>query len=464
VSVKPLAEMSKIHLIGIGGAGLSAIATVLLQQGYQVSGSDIQPSPVTERLQKMGATVFIGQQPENLNHRPDVVVVSSAIAPTNPELVAANRRGLTVTKRAEWLGQMMQGNVGIAVAGTHGKTTTTAMTAFILQQAGQQPTYIVGGFIPQLSTNAAAGQGQAFVIEADEYDHTFLGLRPKIAVVTIVEWDHPDIFPTAQDLARAFADFVQLLPAGGLLVGCGDASGVQEVLKHSQAQVVTYGLEPANTWQAVDLKPNRRGGYSFKVVQSHAPDRPVAEVSLAVPGKHNVLNSLAALVVADTQGVALPQAAEMIGQFQGVGRRFEQKGEVNGITVIDDYAHHPTEIKATLAAARTRFGQRPIWAVFQPHTFSRTTALLDDFVGAFTHADHVIVVDIYASRERDEGLISSRDIVEKMRHPDARYIGPLTEAADYLSTHLAPSDVLITLGAGDGDQVGALVLEKLGAT
>jgi len=455
--------MSKIHLIGIGGAGLSAIATVLLQQGYQVSGSDMQPSPVTERLQKMGATVFIGQQPENLNHRPDVVVVSSPIAPTNPELVAANRRGLTVSKRAEWLGQMMQGNVGIAVAGTHGKTTTTAMTAFILQQAGQQPTYIVGGFIPQLSTNAAAGQGQAFVIEADEYDYTFLGLRPKIAAVTIVEWDHPDIFPTAQDLARAFVDFVQLLPADGLLVGCGDAPGVQGVLRHSRARVVTYGLEPANTWQAVDLKPNRRGGYSFKVVQSHAPDRPAAAVSLAVPGKHNVLNALAALVVADTQGVALPQAAKIVGQFQGVGRRFEQKGEVNGITVIDDYAHHPTEIKATLAAARTRFGQRPIWAVFQPHTFSRTAALLEDFVGAFTHADHVIVVDIYASRERDEGLISSRDVVEKMTHPDARYIGPLTGAADYLSTHLAPPDVLITLGAGDGDQVGAWVLEKLGA-
>lgn len=451
--------MSNIHLIGIGGAGLSAIATVLLQQNHTISGSDIQASAATERLSRMGATISIGHRPENLSNNPDVVVVSSAIAPDNSELQEAQRRGLTVTKRAEWLGRMMQGYTGIALAGTHGKTTTTAMTAFVLEQAGLQPTYIVGGFVPQLNSNAAAGQGDAFVIEADEYDYMFLGLRPKIAVITIVEWDHPDIFPTPDDTVRAFKDFVQRVPADGLIIGCGDAPGVRRVVAHSQAPVVTYGLHPENTWQAVNLQPNRHGGYSFQVLYQ---DSHVAELSLVVPGHHNVLNALAALIVAHRQDVDVEQAAEILGRFQGVGRRFELKGEANGITVIDDYAHHPTEIKATLAAARTRFGTRPIWALLQPHTFSRTLSLLDEFAAAFADADHVIVVDIYASRERDEGQISSRDVVQRMNvHPDARYIGPLSEAADYLAANLSAPAVLITLGAGDGYKVGEWVLESL---
>jgi len=455
--------MSSVHLIGIGGAGLSAIATVLLQQKYQVSGSDIQASPATNRLTKMGATVFIGHRAENLANNLDVVIVSSAIAADNPELIEAHQRGLTIKKRAEWLGQMMQGQVGIAVAGTHGKTTTTAMTAFLLEEAGQQPTFIVGGFVPQMNTNAAHGQGRAFVIEADEYDHTFLGLRPGIAVITIVEWDHPDIFPTFQDLSRAFVDFVQLVPPDGLVISCGDAPGVAEVIQHSKAQVMTYGLESSNDWQAIDLRPNKRGGYDFRVVHPHASDQLEVTVSLAVPGFHNVSNALAALIIAENQGVDLSQAAEILSQFQGVGRRFEVKGEVNGIIIIDDYAHHPTEIRATLAAACTRFGERPIWAVFQPHTFSRTLSLFDGFVQAFSDADHVIIVDIYASRERDEGLISSQDIVKQMTHPDAHYIGSLTEATDYLLTHLTPPSVLITLGAGDGYQIGEWVLERLRA-
>lgn len=453
--------MQHIHLIGIGGAGLSAIATVLLQQGYRVTGSDIQASSVTARLTKMGATVFIGHRVENLESDPDVVVISSAIGSDNPELIEAQRHGLTISKRAEWLGQMMRGQVGIAIAGTHGKTTTTAMTAYVLQEAGVQPTYIVGGFVPQMKANAAAGQGKAFVIEADEYDHTFLGLHPEIAVVTVVEWDHPDIYPTFQDLSFAFADFVQLVPPDGLVIGCGDAPGVRDVIRHSKGQVITYGLHEENDWQATDLQANKQGGSDFKVARPGSSNSSAVTVSLAVPGLHNVSNALAALIVADNQGVDLSQAAEILSQFKGVDRRFELKGESNGITIIDDYAHHPTEIRATLAAARTRFGERPIWVVFQPHTFSRTISLFDDFVGAFGEADHVIIVDIYASRERDEGLISSQDIVNRMTHPDARYIGSLNEATDYLATHLTPPAVLITLGAGDGYQVGEWVLESL---
>lgn len=452
--------MSTIHLIGIGGAGLSAIATVLLQQGHRVSGSDAQASAATARLSAMGATIHIGQRADNLAGEVDVVVVSSAIAPDNPELQAARQRGLTVVKRDRWLGQMMAGYRGIAIAGTHGKTTTTAMTAFVLQEAGLQPTYIVGGFIPQLGAGAAAGQGDVFVIEADEYDHMFLGLRPEVAVITIVEWDHPDIFPSPQVLQQAFVDFVQKVPAHGLVIGCGDAPGVPAVLARAGATTVTYGLQPANDWQAIDLKPNRRGGYDFKVRSPEAGQAAVP-VSLRVPGQHNVCNGLAALMAAQHDGLELDRAAELLGRFEGVERRFQRKGEANGIIVIDDYAHHPTEIKVTLAAARTRFGQTPLWVAFQPHTFSRVISLFDDFVSAFADADHVIVVDIFKSREKDEGLVSSRDLVERMAHPDVRYIGSLTEAAAYLASHLTPPAVLLTLGAGDGYQIGEWVLDQM---
>lgn len=456
--------MAHIHFIGIGGAGLSAIATVLLQQGYTVSGSDMQSSPVTDRLVRLGATVYIGHRPKNLAGPPDTVVISSAIPGDNPELVAARQTGLPVMKRADWLGQMMAGKTGIALAGTHGKTTTTALAAFVLKEAGHDPTYIVGGFVPQLDSNAAAGKGPAFVIEADEYDHMFLGLQPQIAVVTVVEWDHPDIFPAPEAMHRAFEAFVRRVPAGGLVIGCGDDPGARAALAAARAKTVTYGLQDGNHWQAVAVRPNQQGGYSFTITrhgEDAGPKPAVAICSLAIPGLHNVKNALAVLIVADYLGINPVQAAGIIGRFTGVGRRFELKGEANGITVIDDYAHHPTEIRATLAAARARFGDRPIWAVFQPHTFSRTLALLDDFAAAFEHADHVIIVDIFPSRETDEGLVSSKNIIEKMTHPDARYIGPLNQAAGYLSARLEPPAVLLTLGAGDGYQIGEWVLERV---
>ncbi|MCQ3979952.1 MAG: UDP-N-acetylmuramate--L-alanine ligase, partial [Anaerolineae bacterium] len=307
----------------------------------------------------------------------------------------------------------------------------------------------------------AAGQGDAFVIEADEYDYMFLGLRPEVAVVTNVEWDHPDMFASPQILTRAFEDFVRLIPPHGLVIGCGDDPGARQVLAQAAAPTTTYGLRPENEWQAVDIQPNPRGGHDFKIKHTLASSPPRVPASLSLPGLHNVSNTLAALIAAERCGVELAQAAEIAGHFTGAGRRFELKGEVNGITIIDDYAHHPTEIKATLAAARARFAGRPIWAAFQPHTFSRTLALLDDFAQAFADADHVIITDIFASRETDEGLVKSSDILARMRHPDARYLGGLAEAADYLAAHLAAPAVLITLGAGDGYLIGESVLEKL---
>jgi UDP-N-acetylmuramate--alanine ligase len=468
-----------IHLIGIGGAGLSAIATVLLEQGTTVSGSDLRASPVTERLARRGATVHIGHAAANLGDA-DLVVVSSAVPAGNPEVDEARRRGIPVVKRAEWLGRMMTGKRGVAVAGTHGKTTTTAMIALVLRDAGLSPTFIVGGDIPQLGTNAAAGSGDVFVIEADEYDHTFLGLRPEVAVVTVVEWDHPDCYPTPESMAEAFRQFVELVPPGGLVVGCGDEPSVQDLLnlepkargrgmtadrrpqtaeiggRSAAPGTQTYGLNTGNDWRAVELHPNTRGSYNFTVERL---GEWLGEVSLAVPGTHNVKNALAALVVADRLGVPFDQAATTLAGFTGVGRRFEVKGEAGGVLVVDDYAHHPTEIRATLAAARVRYPDRPIWAVFQPHTYSRTRALLDGFAAAFGDADHVVVVDIFPAREADDGSVSSRDLVARMQHLDAHYVGSLDEAATFLAGRLRPGDVLITLGAGDGYRVGEGILD-----
>jgi UDP-N-acetylmuramate--alanine ligase len=272
------------------------------------------------------------------------------------------------------------------------------------------------------------------------------------------------MFPSPQVMSDAFVDFARLVPAHGLIIGCGDEPGVRQVLTQAAAETTTYGLLPENDWQAVDIQPNQNGGHTFKIMhhsQTFKPSTCNLQLATAVPGLHNVANALAALIAADRCGVELARAAEIIAQFKGVGRRFEIKGEINGVTVVDDYAHHPTEIKATLAAARTRFAGRSIWAAFQPHTFSRTQALLDDFAGAFGEADHVIIVDIFASRETDQGLIHSSDILARMSHPDACYIGSLAEAADYLATHLTSPEVLVTMGAGDSYLIGVRVLDDL---
>jgi UDP-N-acetylmuramate--alanine ligase len=354
------------------------------------------------------------------------------------------------------------------------------MIAFILRDAGLDPTFIVGGDIPQLGTNAAAGQGDVFVVEADEYDHTFLGLRPEIAVVTVVDWDHPDCYPTPESMQAAFQQFVALLPPHGLLVACGDEPSVQELLREA-GRLMTYGLNEGNEWRALNLQLNARGGYDFTIstnlptYQSTNPPTyqptnlsafqpsslPTIHASTAVPGVHNVKNALAALAVAHWLDVPVAQAADSLAAFTGAGRRFEIKGEGGGVLVVDDYAHHPTEIRATLAAARACYPGRHIWAVFQPHTYSRTRALLSDFAAAFADADHVVVVDIFPARETDDGSVSSRDIVGRMEHPNARYIGALDGAADFIVDHIRSGDVLITLGAGDGYRVGEIVIDRL---
>ncbi len=476
---------ARIHLIGIGGIGLSAIARVLLEEGRRVSGSDLKLSPITDALADLGATIHQGHRAENVGHA-DLVIVSSAIPADNPEAAAARASGIPVVKRDWMLGRMMEGRFGIAVAGSHGKTTITALIALVLTEAGLDPTFIVGGIMENLGTNARAGRGEHFVIEADEYDRTFLGLKPRIAVVTNIEMDHPDCYPRLDDLVEAFREFVNLVPAEGCIIGCGDEERVKGILRAGgqgsrgalklkaqssklKAQkgskgagwqgpsVVTYGLGEGVDWRAVDIRSNEGGGSSFVALHE---GQPVGDFALSIPGLHNVQNSLAVLAVAHQVGLDLAGVGETLRSYRGVQRRFEVKGEANGIVVIDDYAHHPTQIRTTLRAARERYPGRTIWAVFQPHTYSRTRALLGEFAASFADADHVVVTDIYAAREFDDLGVSAADIMARMRHPDARYIPGLDEAAGHLLDHLKPGDVLLTLGAGDGYKVGEEVLAR----
>ncbi len=447
-----------VHIVGIGGAGMSAIATVLLERGYRVSGSDQRESPSTQALRNRAAQVWIGHRAENVGEV-DIVVVSSAIKEDNVELVAARQRGLPISKRAQLLGWLMQGAVGVAVAGTHGKTTTTAMIASILTSAGRDPSFIVGGTIAGLRTPAHAGRGREFVIEADEYDRTFLGLTPSVAVVTNVEHDHPDCFPTFESMLEAFRAFVGLLPEGGLLVVCGDDAQARGLLEfRGSRDVVMYGFGRDVTWQATDLRANHVGGSDFLVARDGST---AGLLRLRVPGRHNALNALAALAVTDSFGVAFDEARAALLEFRGVGRRFELRGEARGVAVIDDYGHHPTEIRATLAAARMAYPGHPIWAVWQPHTFSRTKLLLDEFAASFDDADHVIVTEVYASRENDSMGVSAADIVKRMMHRDARRAATLDKATAMLAERVKPGDVVITLSAGDGNLVGERLLKRL---
>ena len=455
--------MTRIHLIGIGGTGLSAIARVLLEMGHTVSGSDIAESPFTRDLRSAGATISIGHHPENVRGV-DLVVCSSAIPEDNPEVTSAHALRIPVLKRADFLGNLMDGKTGIAIAGTHGKTTTSSMIAWMLLALGQDPTFIVGGVIANLGVNARAGKGNTFVIEADEYDRMFLGLKPTIEVVTNIEHDHPDCYPTPEDFQAAFVEFLYHLPKDGTLVACADDRGARDLMdqaKKLNKTVISYGLiqktengQPLDVY-ASDLAPNKNGGFTFSAsVLGNA-----TTIDLQVPGKHNVNNALAALTVTQLLNLPLPEAAHALGEFTGTGRRFEIRGEVNGIVVVDDYAHHPTEIRATLAAARVRFPSHRIWAVWQPHTYSRTQTLFNEFAKAFTDADAVIVTEIYAAREQEQHF-SAKRVAEAML-PPALFIAELSDVSNYLDSNLRPGDCLLVLSAGDGNQISTDVLAYL---
>jgi UDP-N-acetylmuramate--alanine ligase len=389
----------------------------------------------------------------------DALIVSSAVPEGNPEITVAREKDIPVLKRGQALAWLMEDHYSIAVAGTHGKTTISAMIGLILEKADLDPTIIVGGIIPELAANAKEGKGEYLVVEADEYDRTFLHLSPQLTVITSIEMDHPDCFANLEDMSQTFREFLSKMPAGGFVLACGDDLQARKVISNlPELTVTTYGLHPDNHWSAASLEQNAVGGTDF-VVAAGADQK--GWFQLSIPGAHNVSNALASIGVADHLGLDLTSVRDTLRRFQGVGRRFEIRGELQGITVVDDYAHHPSEIRATLAGARRRYDGRRIWVVFQPHTYSRTKALLGDFASAFSDADQVIITAIYAARERDTLGVRASDLVQAMSHPRATHIADLSEAAVRVANQLTSGDVLITMGAGDVWRVGEEVLALL---
>ena len=452
--------MKHIHLIGIGGSGMSAIARFLLEKGHAVSGSDRVESSFLDDLRKLNANISIGHDPENIKDA-DLIIRSSAIPNDNPEIIVANNIGIPVVKRDEFLGTLMEGKIGIGVAGTHGKTTTSAMLAWVLTELKQDPSFILGGTLNNLGVNAHSGKGEIFIIEADEYDRMFLGLKPRIEVITNVEHDHPDCYPTEEEFIEAFHNFVDRLDDNGYLVLYGNDDNAPDFAnrtKQKNKQVLMYGTPGKDTpnldSSASNIIVNSRGGFNYSATINHK----VCNVSLKVPGLHNVMNSLAVLTVIDILNLPLDKAAETLARFLGTGRRFEILGEPNGITLIDDYAHHPTEIRATLAAAKSRYANRTIWVVWQPHTYSRTQLMMSEFSKSFFNADHVLVTEVYAAREPKKDF-SASEVVSMMDHLDAKFIAEIPDVAETLKNILLPGDVLLVLSAGDADQINEIVLD-----
>lgn len=454
--------MSKhVFIIGIGGTGLSAIARILSEKGYVVSGSDQHISDLARDLIADGIPVYEGHSADHLIDV-DQVVRSSAITDSNPEVQAAHAAHIPVYKRSDILSELMIDQKGIAIAGTHGKTTTTAMIATMLQKLGLDPSYIIGSVSKNLGKNAHFGSGDYFVIEADEYDRMFLGLTPSIGVITSLDHDHVDCYPTFSDYLQAFRAFTEKISSEGHLFIYQDDPGNQKLIPLlAHPSVITYGTSTECDFQAKDIQPNQIGGYQFTAHQNNpSTAEPLVTVNLSVPGLHNVLNALAAIAVAHTLGLNLAAVAQALSEFSGTARRFDILGEVDQITIIDDYAHHPTEIKATLQAARSRYPNREIWAVWQPHTYTRTRILFDEFKNSFDQADHVIVSQIYASREQDNGF-SAEQVVTVMNHPDARYIPSLEDISDYLVENLSSGAVLLVFSAGDATKISKNVLSRL---
>jgi UDP-N-acetylmuramate--alanine ligase len=456
----------RVHLVGIGGAHMSAIARILLAWGHTVSGSDLRPSPLTGRLASEGASVFDGHRAENVGEAA-LVVTTSAAREDNPEIAEARRRGLPVIKRAEMVARLMQGRYAVAVAGTHGKTTTSALIAFILERAGLSPTYLIGGEVPDLGGNAAAGSGRHIVVEADEFDAAFLSYYPQLAVVTNVEPDHLDIYGSLERLVETFGRFLGQVPADGRIIAGSDNAAVRRLLgleggapaaPIAVRRVESYALEHPADWTAEALEPQPDGSFSFRALQRgelHGLFR------TGIPGRHNVSNALAAIAAAHALDVPLEMVQDAVAAFRGVRRRFELVGEASGVTIMDDYAHHPTEVRATLAAARQRFGGRRLVCLFQPHTYSRTRYLLEGFRTCFDGVDELLIADTYAARETPEAGMDGRQLAEAIERPRARFVATFEEAAEVVVALLKPGDVFFTIGAGDVDQVGPMVLERL---
>lgn len=451
-------KVQSIHFVGIGGIGMSGIAEVLVNLGFNVSGSDIKESAATERLSKLGISIHAGHDARHIEGA-QVVVVSSAVRPDNPEVEAAHRAKIPVIPRGEMLAELMRMKQGIAVAGSHGKTTTTSMIAHILSKGGLDPTIVVGGKLGILGSNAKLGKGPTLVAEADESDGSFLMLSPTWSIITNIDREHLDYYKDLVEIKEAFIAFANSVPFYGCTFVCMDCSNVASIRPHLRRQVKTYGTNPQMDIQARNIRQD--GSHTHFDVWAFGQD--MGKFELCVPGRHMVLNALAAIGIALEMGVAIDVIRMALGEFTGADRRFTIKGELNGVLVVDDYGHHPTEIAATLSGARTGFSTRRIVAVFQPHRYSRTKALLDEFARAFFEADVVVISDIYAASETPIPGLTGQTLADALLstgQKDVHYIPDISDMPSALWKLTKPNDLLITFGAGSITRVGPAFLEK----
>jgi len=468
------AKIQHIHFVGIGGIGMSGIAEVLLNLGYKVSGSDLKSSAATQRLANLGATTFEGHRAENISGA-EVVVTSSAIATENPEVTEAHKLHIPVIQRAEMLAELMRLKYGIAIAGMHGKTTTTSMVAAVLAGGGLDPTVVVGGRVDAMGSNARLGKSQYLVAEADESDRSFLKLSPILSVVTNIDREHMDCYRNMRDVKKTFLDFMDRVPFYGMIVACNDDPLLRRLLPEVQRRTVTYGTRRGSDFlikvPATDshVSQNRRdmghptdaSPLSQFSVRYRSQD--LGEFTLHVPGVHNILNATAAIAVGVGLDVSVDAIRAALDQFRGVDRRFQLRGRAAGVSVIDDYGHHPTEIKATLAAAR-QCGFGKIHVIFQPHRYTRTRDLMDDFTTAFADADSLFVLDIYAASEKPIEGITAEILAEKIAEKSGKPVQHVSSFADAASTATSTAqhgDMILTLGAGSVSQLGPMILEKL---
>ncbi len=453
----------KVHFVGIGGMGMCGIAEVLSNLGYKVTGSDIQPSAITEHLKSIGCTVHFGHAAKNLSDA-DVVVVSSAIKGYNPEVEAAQARQIPVIPRAEMLGELMRMKYGITVAGSHGKTTTTTMIAHVLMSAGLDPTAVIGGRVNMLGdANARLGHSEYLVAEADESDGSFLKLTPTLAVVTNIDPEHLDHYGTFDAIKEAFVDFINRVPFYGTAVLCLDHPVVQALLPRVQKRVLSYGTVPHATYRARNVR-HRELSSTF-IAWKKADE--LGEITIPMPGMYNVQNALAVLAVADFLGIPFKTISDSLAGFEGIQRRFTLRGEVGGTTIIDDFGHHPTEVRAALAGARAGFSGRRIIAVFQPHRYSRTRDQFHEFSRSFYDADKVVVCDVFAAGERPiEGATSDAlaEAITASGHKDVSYVAAREDVAGFLAEQARPGDIIITLGAGDIQLTCNELIEELEKT
>jgi UDP-N-acetylmuramate--alanine ligase len=475
-----------IHLVGIGGSGLSAIARILLGQGYKVSGSDRSLNSLTEALARDGGMIYEGHDAAYIEGA-DALIVTSAVKPDHVEVMAAVEQGIPVYKRQDIIADLMEGKKVIAVAGTKGKTTTTSMIVHILRECGYRPSYIVGGVMGNTGTNAGVDSGDFFVVEADEYDNMYHGLRPDVAVVTNIEYDHPDFFKTPEDMYISFEQFVSLLPIRpntGILIAQHDNAWVSRLIRFRKNQInqhrrrfvsfrthiICYGVNRFN-WpkRVLDIHVHPEGYTTFQLMNS---SQELGKFRLNLVGEHNVQNATAAILgVAEIVKVAkgifntnlnIDSVINALHSFKPPARRFELRADVNQIAIVDDYAHNPLSIRAVLSAARQRYPGRAIWAVWQPHTYSRTQALMSDYVKAFDAADHVLVTDIYAARENPIEGVTSAAVVAAMQHPDARHTATFEDTVQVLSEEVKAPAVILIMSAGDAPQIGIEYLKQAG--